>query len=93
MTHHDPDANVTMPQGTENDGRGKPSDGGQAFPMPASETSMGGHFEKYGMTLRQWYAGKALATLREYGPNDKAELAFAIADAMIAFEAQEGGEK
>lgn len=30
-----------------------------AFPMPAAEHSRGGHFEQYGMSLRDWYAGRA----------------------------------
>lgn len=118
MTHHDPDANLTMPQGTEYDGRGKPSDGGQAFPaMEFSRVRMPVHdgydkmipVAKYdhrpGMTLRQWYAGQAIGSVIQQGPLDVyhrdrrssadyyAAKSFAIADAMIAFEAQEGGEK
>lgn len=31
-----------------------------AFPMPAAEHSQGGHFEQYGMSLRDWFAGMAL---------------------------------
>jgi hypothetical protein len=38
-------------------------DGGPAFPMPASEHSQGGHFEQYGMSLRDYFAGQALAGL------------------------------
>jgi hypothetical protein len=36
------------------------SDGGAAFPMPASE---GVHFETYGMTLRDYIAIKAMAAM------------------------------
>ena len=57
-------------------------DGGPAFPSP--------HSTRYGMTLRQWYAGQALAwCLSEFGGHaddgvQYAAAAFQIADAMIA---------
>ena len=44
------------------------------------------------MTLRDWYAGKALATAyaqHETDPNKTAEWAFQVADAMLA--ARKGG--
>lgn len=83
-------------------------DGGPAFPRPFSwdvETRGGTHMgdrpephpEQDGMTLRQWYAGKALQALAEvaaqgvYGHKENrqaaadelADACFAIADAMI----------
>lgn len=39
------------------------SENPQAFPMPASEHSQGGHFEENGMTLLDYFAGQALAGL------------------------------
>ena len=86
------------------------NDGGPAFPgrrasldftvsesgKVASEKSE----EFYpGMTLRQWYAGKALqCVMQSYNPDweeedearDYAKAAFQVADAMIAHEAKEG---
>ena len=67
-------------------------DGGPAFPMPASETSIGGHYEQLGMSLRDWFAGQALAGwIASYGPEDGrpnpgacASIAYQVADAMIA---------
>jgi hypothetical protein len=65
-----------------------PKDGGQAFPR--------GHFEwKDGMTLRDWFAGRAMAELQWYTDTDEnakqAEMAYRIADAMIAAR-EKGGE-
>ena len=59
-------------------------DGGPAFPLPPMAAI-------HGVSLRQWYAGQALAGLVqcsswEYA--NAAKIAFAYADAMIA----EGGE-
>lgn len=106
MTHHDPDANVTMPQGTEDYGRGGSNNGGSAFPCPVSEQwerNQDGAPYQSGMTLRQWYAGQALVGIATDAgfavpagmdwPAFAAQRAFQMADAMIAFEAQEGGEK
>ena len=53
------------------------NNGGQAFP--------GGYYT--GMTLRDWYAGQALATMDlsdVFSPEAAAGIAFDIADAMIA---------
>ena len=60
-------------------------DGGPAFPVPETDTN---YFDG-GMTLRQWYAGQALAGIDVNGnrPNDLAKELFRVADAMIA----EGG--
>ena len=72
------------------------TDGGPAFPVPASEHSQGGHFEQYGMSLRDWFAGQALAGIGTWMPNGftnlnsaacmdaRSKWAFAQADAMIA---------
>lgn len=61
--------------------------GGRAFPGPAF-TKMGfpnGH--DMGMTLRDWFAGQALANTyaqHEQDPSKVAEWAYQIADAMLA---------
>lgn len=64
------------------------NNGGHAFPlppMPAGVSSGGGL--QHGMTLRQWYAGQALADVVGHvginNPQMIAEKVFAIADAMI----------
>ena len=65
-------------------------DGGQAFPRPQAETSQGGHWEQYGMSLRDWYAGQALAALIAHYEGQDGSMygipidAFQYADAMIA---------
>lgn len=59
-------------------------EGGAAFPLPRA-------WEEYGMTLRDWFAGQALAMCAAThgwptsgdGPQI-AERAYAIADAMLA---------
>jgi len=38
-----------------------PNDGGPAFPRAGAEHSLGGNFEQDGMTLRDWFAGQAIA--------------------------------
>lgn len=68
-----------------------------AFPMPASEHSQGGHFEQYGMSLHDWFAGQALrlelldqefVTYMGYRGAEItdawAKRAYDIADAMLA---------
>lgn len=62
------------------------SDGGTAFPIPAAE---GYHQQEYGMSLRDWFAGKALGeSTREiwtnHKPEDVAKRCYDLADAMIA---------
>ena len=61
-----------------------------AFPRPMAETSLGGNFEQDGMSLRDYFAAKAMSGwLASYGPEDAvkvknvAEFAYEIADAMI----------
>ena len=58
----------------------KPDDGGSAYP------SQNGHYFEPGMTLRDWFAGQALSTMREpeYASFEKiADLAYKTADAML----------
>lgn len=63
-------------------------DGGPAFPLETSE------IKHMGMSLRDWFAGRALVVLAEApterhatgscaGVNDIAEYAYRLADAMI----------
>jgi len=57
-----------------------PEEGGAAFPVLN---------KSYGMTLRDWFAGMALAGMRaktnvNSGPNDYARFAYQQADAMLA---------
>ncbi len=76
-------------------------DGGSAFPYNNGLSGLGAYCGN-GMTLRQWYAGKALEGLcvswgaEEYSPNDVlatipnlTKWAFAFADSMIAHEEKE----
>ena len=71
-------------------------DGGQAFPMPQAETSEGGHWEENGMSLRDWFAGQALAGLlagspdADCGPKGYSADAYSLADAMLA--TRDGGD-
>jgi hypothetical protein len=68
-------------------------DGGAAFPRPDMEYRNGQiEIGSNGMTLRDWYAGQALAGLlgsgiaseRGQSHEDVAEVAYLNADAMIA---------
>lgn len=64
------------------------NDGGPAFPHPAWTASRG-------MSLRDWFAGQALAGMlssdgRPTGDQAKAEWAYDLADAML--KAREGGQ-
>jgi hypothetical protein len=67
-----------------------PNSGGAAFPC-AGKDGMGRHYLQRGMTLRDWFAGQALASMTvapDYskGPCNgaMAERAYIIADAMLA---------
>lgn len=71
-------------------------DGGPAFPVPLAITPDGDwvHSSYPGMSLREWFAGQALAAIANTHPfADKcSEHAYKIADAMIAAKrAREGG--
>ncbi|MEC5289433.1 MULTISPECIES: hypothetical protein [unclassified Aurantimonas] len=69
-----------------------PNDGGPAFPEAVAISPTGYLYQgKDGMTLRDWFAGQALAAQgpgAEYGdkitPEAYAKAAYAIADAMLA---------
>jgi hypothetical protein len=65
----------------------KPNDGGPAFPRP-----VGGDMDRYwngeqdGMSLRDWFAGQALAGLlaeKCKDPREAAEQAYDYADEML----------
>jgi hypothetical protein len=67
------------------------SDGGPAFPCPVEfdpNNQLVSH-GSFGMTLRDWFAGQALAGLlgnSNYGPpnsKEDANMAYLIADAML----------
>ncbi len=63
----------------------KIEDGGYAFPSPSDEKA-GWHSES-GMTMRDWFAGQALAGhYADWGSrsiNEIATMAYTMADAMI----------
>lgn len=61
------------------------NDGGAAFPHAGNSL----YFPHFGMTLRDWFAGQALAGIlatlpTQYDIKDNAEDAYAYADAMLA---------
>lgn len=61
--------------------------GGPAFPHPNGANDATVQVSYLGMSLRDWFAGNALANQyaqHEGDPNKVAEWAFHIADAMIA---------
>jgi hypothetical protein len=75
------------------------NDGGPAFPVPPNETQQAdsGHFDHpQGMSLRDWFAGQALAGMCTHYANQPAfgldseiqtsisQLAYEQADSMIA---------
>lgn len=65
---------------------GTPNDGGPAFPRPASHDPRSAANSQEGMSLRDWFAGQALAglDLATYKPIEAAaETAYEVADAMI----------
>jgi hypothetical protein len=59
-------------------------DGGYAFPTGNSDVGIPYEF-RYGMTLRDWFAGQVLASAKGDGGHvdDMAAYAYRIADAMI----------
>lgn len=64
--------------------------GGAAFPRPASEHGHGGHYEQDGMTLRDYFAAKAMQAIIEAdgiqytsATEAHAKWAYDQADAMI----------
>ena len=68
------------------------NDGGPAFARPGSEAS----YSQEGMSLRDWFAGQALAGLMahptaEFTAKGGAAIAYEFADAML--RAREGGAK
>ena len=69
----------------------KINDGGPAFPRPQAETSQGGNYHQDGMSIRDWFAGQALA--HDYtgdegtDPAKIALWAYQVADAMLAARA------
>lgn len=80
------------------------NDGGSAFPVPefpvqseqSGIVSSLAYFglSNGGMTLRQWYAGQAMAHTQPLNFRQDSEFVehcFKIADAMIAFEQNEKG--
>lgn len=70
-----------------------PKDGGPAFPSILQANGI--RHEQTGMTLRDWFAGRAMAELQWYTDTDEnakqAEMAYRIADAMLAAR-EKGGE-
>ena len=67
----------------------QPNDGGPAFPRPASQHSG----PQEGMSLRDWFAGQALASMQTDGwtlqsMSGLARRAYAIADAMLKARSQ-----
>ena len=72
------------------------NDGGPAFPINSAQLDESGAYTvlKPGMSLRDWFAGQALASMahpQDIGePKISATLAYAVADAMLA--AREKGQ-
>lgn len=77
---------------------GERNDGGPAFPKPLDPypNAQGMESGSHGMSLRDWFAGQALAAMsadlkrnQEYGSamEELAGKAFAIADAMLKVRA------
>lgn len=71
----------------------KLDDGGPAFPVPEDTTS-------WGMTVRDWFAGQALAGMHardsfdigQVTPEQRAKLAYRDANAMMKARKGGGGE-
>jgi hypothetical protein len=64
----------------------EPKNGGPAFPY----TSPDGMWGNKGMTLRDWFAGQAIAGAAKYDPATTAQNAYVIADAMLAEREKNG---
>jgi hypothetical protein len=64
------------------------TDGGPAFPAESFAAQ-----QCPGMTLRDWFAGQALASFVPDTAQNKAEAAYAIADAMLAERAKFGAAR
>jgi hypothetical protein len=68
----------------------KIKDGGQAYPRAGAQTNGGWSRPTDGMSLRDYFAGQALAGIMSvddamtYGPNIAAKTAYQAADAMLA---------
>lgn len=67
------------------------NDGGPAFPLSAYQSQSGEwqNSPEFGMSLRDWFAGRALSAIEVTSPGQAtperfAEVAYQIADAMIA---------
>ena len=82
---------------------GRPNDGGAAFPKPMSLRDDGAiiDFAEQGMTLRDWFAGKAIPYVTQIAHvdnenaslSDMADIAYDLADAMLAAREKQKGEK
>ena len=65
----------------------KPNDGGPAFPLTEDAVCHKNRdFAMQGMSLRDWFAGQAMANAnyRMVNPAHQARLAYDLADAMLA---------
>lgn len=52
-------------------------------PVPPVSTGLCTTIFQEGMTLRDWFAGQVLVSLREFDPDTRARHAYRIADAML----------
>lgn len=69
----------------------KIDDGGPAFPCDVQvEDNSGSHYEeRYGLTMRDWFAGQVLVGIlsgdqRFFSPSELATISYWAADAMLA---------
>ena len=64
---------------------GERPDGGPAYPVPLG-SQHNQHACAVGMSLRDWFAGQAVVTLTgvNWDPEQMADVAYRIADAMLA---------
>ena len=73
-------------------------DGGPAFPVEGFSPNLGSIIRSSGMTMRDWFAGQALAGMHARdsfdrglaSPEQRARVAYIDADAMLA-ERKRGG--